>query len=113
MTFIYLMINLPFLWKCKIGISRNVKRRRRNIDETTKGWVLKVWALPMPFAENLEKELHRFFRHFHSPFEKGSGRTEWYITIPVLPLAWLIINFMFLIYWSPVWIPIWWIVQKY
>ncbi len=112
MKFIYLFINIPFLWKCKIGISRNVRRRRRSVSESTPGWVIPVWVVFIPFADGLEKTLHGFFRTFRSPFHSGSGRSEWFMTLPVLPLAWLILNFMFVVYWAPLAGLIWWMVYN-
>lgn len=112
MKFIYLFINIPFIWKCKIGISRNVRRRRRSVSESTPGWVLPIWVVFVPFADGLEKSLHGFFQTFHSPFRTGSGRSEWFMTFPVLPLAWLILNFMFVVYWASVAGVIWWVVNS-
>ena len=108
MKFIYIFVNVPYIWKCKIGISNNVKSRRKNVSKTTPGVVLPVWAVFIPFAEKLEQQLHRFFHTFKSPFHKGSGRSEWFFTLPVLPIAWLLLNFMFLVYWSPVWLLFYW-----
>jgi hypothetical protein len=97
------MLNFPYIWKMKIGISGNVRNRRRNITETTPGFAFCIWAVPLPFAEGVEQTLHGFFRRFHSPFKTGSGRSEWFLVLPVLPLSWIIINFMFLLFWFPVW----------
>lgn len=108
MKFLYLFINIPYIWKCKIGISRNVARRRKNVNQTTPGLVLPVWVVFIPFAERLEGQLHRFFSCFNSPFRYGSGRSEWFFTLPVLPLAWLLLNFMFVVYWSPLWLFLYW-----
>ena len=110
MKFVYLFINVPFIWKCKIGISQNVKIRRKYISKSTPGWVLPIWIVFIPFADGLEKSLHGFFGFFRSPFREGSGRSEWFLTLPVLPLAWLIINFMFVVYWAPLAYLIWWFV---
>ena len=112
MKFIYLFINIPFLWKCKIGISQNVKQRRKSVSESTPGYVLPVWVVFVPFADGLEKSMHGFFGSFRSPFRRGSGRSEWFMTIPVLPLAWLIMTFMFVIYWSPIVALVWWVVKN-
>lgn len=116
MTVIYLFLNFPYLWKCKIGITTWGKGRKRvrDVDLSTSGSVFRVWAVPLPFgARALEKDLHRFFAPFHSPFAEGSGRTEWFLTLPVLPLAWLIINLTALLHWSPFWLLVWWVVANY
>lgn len=105
MKFIYLFINIPFVWFVKIGISRNAWQRSRQVSKKVPGLALPIWAVPMPNAEGLERQLHGFFKRFNLK-AKGFGR-EWFF-LPVLPVAWLIINFMFLLYWSPVWgIAIW------
>ncbi len=112
MKFIYLFINIPFFWKCKIGISRNVRSRRKIVSKSTPGYVLPIWVVYIPFAEHLEQQMHGFFKMFHSPFQSGSGKSEWFLTVPVLPLAWLLLNFMFVLYWSPVWGLIAWFVMQ-
>lgn len=112
MRFVYIFINVPYIWKCKIGISGNVRRRRRKVSRSTPGFVIPVWVVYVPFAKKLEGQLHRFFGLFKSPFRKGSGRSEWFLTLPVLPLAWLILNFTFLLYWSPVWGLLGWLLWR-
>jgi len=112
MMFIYLFINVPFLWKCKIGISQNVKKRRKAVSTSTPGYVIPVWVVFIPFAEHLERQMHGFFKTFNSPFRHGSGKSEWFLTLPVLPLAWIILNFMFVLYWSPVWGLVAWLVIR-
>ena len=112
MKFVYLFINFPFIWKCKIGISKDVRSRRKNISKTTPGVVLPIWMVYIPNADGLEKTMHGFFKAFRSPFRKGSGKSEWFMTFPVLPLAWLIMNFMFVVYWGPIIYGIWWLVQQ-
>ncbi len=82
------------------------------MSKTTPGWVLPVWVVYIPFAEHLEKQLHHFFAKFRSPFTSGSGRSEWFFTLPVLPLAWLLFNFMFVVYWSPVFVFVYWYLNK-
>jgi hypothetical protein len=109
MKFLYLFINIPYLWRCKIGISKDVSKRRKTVNNTTPGWSLPVWVVFVPFAGNIEKQLHHFFQAFNCPFRMGSGRSEWFLTLPVLPLAWVLLNFMFVIYWSPVWLLVYWL----
>ena len=112
MKFVYLFINIPFFWKCKIGISKNVRVRRRRVSKSTPGIAVPIWVVFVPFADHLEKTMHGFFKSFRSPFRRGSGRSEWFMTVPVLPLAWLLLNFMFVVYWSPVAGLVWWAVFR-
>lgn len=112
MKFVYLFVNIPFIWKCKIGISKNVRNRRKHVSKSTPGIAIPIWFVFIPFAEGVEKTLHGFFKAFHSPFRRGSGRSEWYLTFPVLPLAWIILNFMMILYWAPLVGLIWWYVTK-
>jgi hypothetical protein len=80
-TGVYVMANFPYFWKCKFGISGNVKRRRENVSETTKGIVFKLAHANLPYGHALEQWLHGFYGFAHSPFKRGSGRTEWFLNV--------------------------------
>ncbi len=84
---LYLMVNLPFIHLVKIGISGNVKNRRKNISETTPGLVFPILIVVIPFAWHVEQSMHRVFRRFNAPFGKSaSGHSEWFISL-VAPFA--------------------------
>lgn len=103
MGIIYIMLNLPFFWKVKIGVTtwKHLKARRKSVSKSTWGFVFPIWIMLLPFGvRRLEQDLHRFCKPFHAPFEKGSGRTEWFFILAA-PIAWVIINVTALVYWSP------------
>jgi len=109
MGIIYIMLNVPFIWKVKIGITTTGRssKRRHDISATTPGFVFPIWLMVLPFGTaRLESDLHRIFKKLHSPFSKGSGRTEWFL-FPAGIAAWLIINMTAALYWSPVFILVW------
>ena len=80
-TGVYVMANFPYIWKCKFGISGNVSGRRKNVSETTKGIVFKLAHANLPYGHALEQWLHGFYGFAHSPFKRGSGRTEWFLNV--------------------------------
>lgn len=99
--FIYLMIAVPNIFLTKIGITSNIGRRKKQISDKIFGWAIPVWVVWIPWAFSVEQQLHGFFHKFNSR-NKRRGK-EWFWTFPVLPLAWIILNFMFLALWFPVW----------
>ena len=96
---LYIMWNIPVIWKIKIGISGGVSYRRKMISESTPGFVFPIWMVKIPFAYDFEQLLHRVFGFAHSPFKNGSGKTEWF-SILVLPFAFIILTFLQLLWWS-------------
>lgn len=66
---------------CKIGISNNAKRRRREVDKSLpKNAVTLRFSVPAFFAERNEKRLHRKYgcgSHRWQKIGKDGGGTEW------------------------------------
>ena len=63
----------------KIGIAKNPKWRKKDIDEAVKGEVRIIMKRQTFFAESKEKKMHRIFKDVR--FTKrgaGSGKTEWF-----------------------------------
>lgn len=89
-TGLYLMCNVPFIWKCKVGITDNKKARRASVSDTTKGRVFTVLCLTLTYAHSKEKFIHTLYAWANSPFKNGSGRGEWFLNIsPVVGcMAW-------------------------
>lgn len=113
MGIIYIMLNVPFIWKVKIGVSTwgKLKARRKSVSGSTMGFVFPIWVMILPFGtEKLEKNIHHFCKVFNDPFEKGSGKTEWYL-LPAALIAWVIINITAVIYWLPFFAVGWWLLQ--
>ncbi len=103
MGIIYVMVNIPFFWKVKIGITTfgRASKRVMDVNRTTPGFVIPIFFSLMPFGvPSLEQDLHKLFKRFHSPFHKGSGHTEWFL-LPVAIPAILLIALTTVLYWTP------------
>ncbi len=99
---LYLLVNIPFIWIVKIGISGDGKKRARDIDKSAIGIDVLVCKLRFPFAYHTEQLIHSACRLFslhkllfvpRSWF--GSGKTERFFFLAV------IFYFLFAL---PVWI---------
>ena len=109
MGIIYLLWNLPYFWKLKIGITTvgKAKKRVKSITKSTPGVAIPVFFMIMPFGTlGLEQTLHQLFRGLKSPFKKGSGRTEWFLVI-VYPVAVILITITAALYWAPIVFVVW------
>ena len=95
---IYFFIHFPAFWLCKIGISGNVKRRKKEEDKSVWGFYIPVFAVWVWNAYGLEQFQHRIFKAFNRPFH-GSGKTEVFIAV-VLPFGILIAIIWFLLTWA-------------
>lgn len=54
---LYIMINLPFLWVWKIGVSRNAEDRARQVSKNIPGWMFTVAAVRLRWAYAIEQWL--------------------------------------------------------
>lgn len=73
------MHNVPIFWLNKFGITDHTAARRRNVSETTPGYVFHLFAPTLEFGWHLEQFVHRLYRLQNVHFWTGSGRTEWFI----------------------------------
>jgi hypothetical protein len=80
---LYLYINFPVFFLVKIGITGDRQRRRKEVNRSTFGWTLPVFAVRVPFAWQCEQAMHRLFSWFNVPF---GGSREWFL-LPVAPVA--------------------------
>ncbi len=80
-TNVYLMTNLPYIWLNKFGISDHTKRRAKNVSDTTPGAVDTIIDTGMPYGKHCESFVHTFYFFLRTPFDKGSGRTEWFVIV--------------------------------
>lgn len=86
---LYVLWNLPFIWVVKIGIGGQLKRRKKQVDKSAPGIDLIIFALPIPFAYQVEQSLHRICAPIRVKFQ-GSGHTERFLfpaAIPAIILA--------------------------
>lgn len=88
MNALYIMIAPSLPYRHKIGISRNAKKRQKQVTKTVSGPVYKIWVVFPPNAKRLEKTMHRFFAPLNAPIRKRGGKTngetEWFLTINVI-----------------------------
>lgn len=77
-TKVYVMHNFPIFWLNKFGITDHAKARRKNVSETTPGYVFHLFAPTLEFGWHLEQFVHRLYQFQNVHFWTGSGRTEWF-----------------------------------
>ncbi|MBK8564797.1 MAG: GIY-YIG nuclease family protein [Saprospiraceae bacterium] len=107
---LYLYINVPFIFLFKIGISGNYKRRAKQVSQKGFGRTIPVFAVRVPFAFQCEQAMHRFFGLFNIRY---GGSKEWYL-FPVVPLAILVMVFVWALDWMVVVLGVmiaWWWLQ--
>jgi hypothetical protein len=54
---LYVMVNLPFLWVWKIGVSRDARDRARQVSKNIPGWMVTVAAVRLRWAYAIEQWL--------------------------------------------------------
>lgn len=85
-TKVYVMHNIPVFFASKFGITDHEKARRKDVSESTPGYVF--YLLPpvtVPWGWNGEQLVHLLYcwanlRNF-IPFWWGSGRSEWFLNV--------------------------------
>ena len=95
---LYLFVNFPLVWFCKIGITRkSAKRRARQVDRAAPGMPIPIFILFAPFlAYPIEQGLHWLMDGLNFRYYKGDGSTEWFFILAALPalavmaLGWLL-----------------------
>lgn len=83
-----MLMNVPLLFLFKIGVTGHMESRKREIDETTFGKTVVVFAKRIWAAYYIEQ----FLLGITFPFRfalKGSGGSEWRLLgVLVLPFMW-------------------------
>lgn len=73
---VYFIAEIPFNGNVKIGRSKNIPRRRRQLQSGNPNKLVVLCHIPTNNAPALEKQLHRKFAEYHI-------RGEWYcLSIP-------------------------------
>ena len=104
MTFLYLLYSGR---RFKIGIASKLRRRVKQIDDSTKGNQRIVIAVDLPFkARQIEAYLHRRYKPYHAPLKSGSGKSEWFKAGLWVIEAIVIMLVVALVQWGLVWLPI-------
>ena len=89
--YIYVLGNLSYPFRYKIGIARSVEKRKAGISRSIKGSVFDIFWIKVLFAHQIEGFLHWLYAPLHARMS-GSGYTEWFWMIfPVTPILLLII----------------------
>ena len=86
---IYIFVNIPFVLLCKVGISGNVSKRRKEVSESTPGIAVPIFAMKIRNAYGVEQFIHHGFEFLNVPWF-GSGKTEWFWII-LAPFAIIIV----------------------
>ena len=65
--------------RIKIGIGNQLKRRVKQVNQSTKGHQRVLIAFDYPFgARSTETLLHRRYIRHHAPLKFGSGKSEYF-----------------------------------
>jgi hypothetical protein len=95
-TFVYNMGNIPFFFLVKFGVSDKTKNRRKDVSETTPGYVFTIAAFKLAFGYEVEQLIHGLYKLQNVHFWTGSGRTEWFfIFSPIVGTSMLFLNYHF------------------
>ncbi len=96
--YIYVLGNSRHLFRYKIGISDNVSRRTREIEDGLAGDTFEIFAAKFFFSQKIETFLHFLYSPLHARMH-GSGRTEWFwMFLPITP------TILLAIFWIMQWI---------
>lgn len=89
--YIYILGNTRYWFRYKIGIARDVKARKGEIDRTLKGDVYDIFWIKVFFAMRIEQFMHLIYGVLSAKM-RGSGKTEWFWMIfPITPILFLIL----------------------
>lgn len=75
----WLLLAFPI---CKIGITGNLKQRKKDIDDSTPGFIIPL-AFDIYYAYQIEQYLHRKLK-FLSVRWMGTGKTEYFFSIAMI-----------------------------
>ena len=87
---LYCLINLPFFWVWKIGISKDAKNRAQDLSLETRGYWLPIAWVRIFFAYQIEQRLLSITSWAHAPFD-GLTETRYIIVGPFLWLSVMIL----------------------
>jgi hypothetical protein len=76
---LYVMLHVPFLIFCKIGITGvSILGRAKQVDRAMIGFPLPIFFVILPGAYHLEQWLHRAMSGLQVRFYRGDGASEWF-----------------------------------
>jgi T5orf172 domain len=92
--YIYVLGNWAYPFRYKIGIARNVDKRKAGIDRSMSGHIYDIFWIKVLFAMRIEQLLHSIYRPLSARMS-GSGKTEWFwMLFPVTPILLLCAIFL-------------------
>jgi hypothetical protein len=92
--YIYVLGNWSYPFRYKIGIARNVDKRKAGINRSMNGRIYDIFWIKVLFAMRIEQFLHWIYSPLSARMS-GSGKTEWFwMLFPVTPILLLCILFL-------------------
>lgn len=83
---LYLMVNIPYVWRWKIGITtKSMFRRAKQVDRDAPGIPVALFGTIIPGAYFVEQWLHKQLFGLRSNYYKGDGHTEWFNIVAAIP----------------------------
>jgi len=80
------MRNSRYFFRYKIGVSKAVGNRRKQVDKSMRGKVTVIFSAPVIGAYQLEALLHFLYNPLKTKMH-GSGKTEWFFFVyPLTPM---------------------------
>jgi hypothetical protein len=88
--YIYVLGNWAYPFRYKLGIAKDVEKRKTGINKGQRGKVYDIFWIKVFFAHQIEGFLHLLYAPLNAKMT-GSGHTEWFWMIfPVSPILILI-----------------------
>lgn len=88
---IYVLGNLAYPFRYKIGIAHSVQQRKAGINRSLRGRVFDIFWIKVLFAHQIEGFLHWLYAPLSARMS-GSGYTEWFwMVFPFTPIFLLIV----------------------
>lgn len=94
---LYLMVNWPYFFIFKIGISRDAKHRSRQVSAKHPGTYYCVAVARIEFAYQVEQLLLSLTSLFYWPFFGGKEQRWGLLWVLIAPLIWLLVLLRYLI----------------
>lgn len=89
----YLMVCLPDVRRCKIGITGlhvGTDKRAKQVTKSLPGILIPVFGCILPGYGAFEKMLHWGLKPLHAPYKKGDGHSEiFYFPAPLYAVAFM------------------------
>ncbi len=76
---LYLMVQIPAICFCKIGITgKSARARAKGLDRAMLGFPLPVFFCVVPGAYHIEQWMHQSLKGLSVRFYRGDGASEWF-----------------------------------